>query len=284
MKPGLSLYIKITQPPISNTMSQYIFPIPVTTPQYTVASIMFNEVDIILFWEELKTCGDFTYSNGNKRVTQHMVIGFNHELFTNIISPDLTLHRAKICNFRSIGEHLFQPNEIWINRNLLKTVCNLIAKYEGWDAAFVKTKVICNRSGKERVRSINGVAWSTQVGPLKMKCGWGVTIKAIVKEAYVPEGSQNKKLRYKFLWEMPVVVCSASCDHTNGCVPCRANHLLVTQSSGNYVCKLITRAIFTLCNYADQGIKLTHQLIKAVISPLWQNHKHTSEKTLSAFA
>ena len=151
-------------------MSQYIFPIPVTTPQSIVASIMFNEADIILFCEELKTCGDFTYSNGNKRVTQHMVIGFNHKLFTNLISPDSTLHKASICNFYSIGEHLFKSNEIWINCNLLKTVCDLIAKYEGWDAALVKTKVICNRSGAERVRSINGVARSTQAGPLKMKC------------------------------------------------------------------------------------------------------------------
>ena len=179
-------------------MSQYIFPIPVTTPQSIVASIMFNEADIILFCEELKTCGDFTYSNGNKRVTQHMVIGFNHELFTNLISPDSTLHKASICNFHSIGEHLFKPNKIWINRNLLKTVCDLIAKYGGWDAALVKTMVICNRSGKERVRSINGVTRSAQVGPLKMKCGWGVTIKSLVKEAYVPEGSHTKKLRYNF--------------------------------------------------------------------------------------
>ncbi len=91
-------------------------------------------------------------------MTQHMVIGFNHKLFTNLISPGSTFHQASICNFHSIGKHLFKPNEIWINHNLLKTVCNLIAKYEGWDEVLVKTKVICNRSGKERVRSINGVA------------------------------------------------------------------------------------------------------------------------------
>ena len=65
----------------------------------------------------------------------------------------------------------------------------------------------------------------------------------------------------------------ASTQHTNGCHPCRANRVSVTQASGNYVRKLPTRAIFTLCNYADQGIKLTHQLIKAIISPLWPKHK-----------
>jgi len=52
----------------------------------------------------------------------------------------------------------------------------------------------------------------------------------------------------------------------------------VTQTSGNHVRKLPTRAISTLYNYADQGIKLTHQLIKAVISPLWPKHKHISGK------
>ena len=44
--------------------------------------------------------------------------------------------------------------------------------------------------------------------------------------------------------------------------------------------KLPTRAIFTLCNYADQGIRLTltHQLSKAVIRPLWPKHKPISGK------
>jgi len=259
-------------------MHECILATPVTTPHYLFASMIFNEAAIILFCDELKTYGDFTYSNRSKEVTENMVIGFNHELFTNLVSPDSPLHNASICNFHSIGNHLFKPNEKWINRDLLKTVCDLIAKYEGWDAALVKTKIICNRSGEERVRSINGVARSTQAGPLKKKCGWDVTISSLVKEAYVPEGSKTKKLRYKDQWEMPVVVVSSSSCHTNGCVPCRANRLSVTQSSGNYVRKLPTRAIFTLCNYADQGIKLTHQLIKAVISPLWPKHKHISGK------
>ena len=68
-----------------------------------------------------------------------MVIGFNHELFTNLISPDSTSHEASICNFCSIGDYLFKPNEIWINRYLIKSVWDTIAKYEGWDSTLVKT-------------------------------------------------------------------------------------------------------------------------------------------------
>jgi len=49
--------------------------------------------------------------------------------------------------------------------------------------------------------------------------------------------------------------------------------VVVTHAAGTYVSKLPTRAIYTMCKYADHGIKLTHQLIKAVIWPLWPKHK-----------
>jgi len=66
-------------------MHQCIFAIPFTTPHYLFASMIFNEAAIVLFCDELKTYGDFTYSNRSKRVTEHMMIGFNHELLTNLI-------------------------------------------------------------------------------------------------------------------------------------------------------------------------------------------------------
>jgi len=96
-------------------MHECILATPVTTPHYLFASMIFNEAAIILFCDELKTYGDFTYSNRSKEVTENMVIGFNHELFTNLVSPDSPLHNASICNFHSIGNHLFKPNEKWIN-------------------------------------------------------------------------------------------------------------------------------------------------------------------------
>ena len=48
--------------------------------------------------------------------------------------------------------------------------------------------------------------------------------------------------------------------------------MAVTQVAGTYVSKLPTRAIYTMCSYTDQGIKLIHQLIKAAIRPLWPKH------------
>ena len=90
-----------------------------------------------------------------------MVTGFNHELFSTLISPNSKTHDPSICDFRSIGEHIFKQNEIWINRDLIKSVCDIFAKYEGWDAALIKKKVICNRWGKERVcKSHQG--WSAE--------------------------------------------------------------------------------------------------------------------------
>ena len=61
----------------------YVFLITVTS----VVTMIFNEATIVLFCQDLKILGDFTYSNGKKQVTQNMVIGFNHELFSNLISP-----------------------------------------------------------------------------------------------------------------------------------------------------------------------------------------------------
>ena len=173
-----------------------------------------------------------------------------------------------MCNFNSLEKHLFQSNEIWINLDLVKSVCDLIAKYKGWDASLRQKKVACNKWGKERVRSKDGVPRATMAGPLKKQCGWKVHLKPLVKESYVPVGSKTHRLSYKEQWDKPVQISSAGCKHTNGCVPCRANRVSVTQASRNYVRKLPTRAIFTLCNYANQDIKLTHQLIEAVISPL----------------
>ena len=52
----------------------------------------------------------------------------------------------------------------------------------------------------------------------------------------------------------------------------------MTKASGSYVSKLPTQAIYILYNYADQGIKLTHQWIKATIKPLWSQHKLIGRK------
>jgi len=63
---------------------------------YIFARMRFNEDAIILLCQDVKTHGDFTYSKGNKQVTHDMVIGFNYELFTDIISPDSTLYDVDI--------------------------------------------------------------------------------------------------------------------------------------------------------------------------------------------
>ena len=108
--------------------------------QCIVVTMVFDEAAIVLFCQELKTLGDFTYSNSKGRVTQNIVIGVTHELFTNVISPDSKKHEASMCNFNSLGKHIFQSNEMWIYRDLVKSVCDLIAKYEGWDASLHQKK------------------------------------------------------------------------------------------------------------------------------------------------
>jgi len=105
-----------------------------------------------------------------------------------------------------------------------------------------------------------------------------IALSSHVRESYLTEGSQTRKLSYRDLWDQPALIEASLCEHTNGCVPYRANRVAVTQAAGTYVSKLPTRAIYTMYNYVDQGIKLTHQLIQAVIWPLWPKHKPITGK------
>ena len=240
---------------------------------------MTNVDAIASFCERLKILTACTYTKGSAEITEEMVTSFNHKLFFETCNLTSKTYNAELCNFELIGDHIFKPQETWVNRELVKRVAVAISKIEGWEVACEKTTVSCNRSGKERIRSVTGVARPTQAGPLKTKCSWSVKLKALVTSSYIPRKSATNKLQYKDDWDKPVLLQSSSCKHTDKCEPCRANRVAVTQASGSYLSKLPSRAIYTLCNYKDQGIKLTHQLIKATIKPLWQNTNQLQART-----
>ena len=109
----------------------------------------------------------FSYNKGKHQVTREMVHDFNHELFTDTVNPDSSSYDADMCDFGTLGRHLFTPNQTWLNRDLVTSVANIMAKYYGWDAAQNQKYIICNQSGEERVQSLDGIARNTQAGPLK---------------------------------------------------------------------------------------------------------------------
>ena len=92
-----------------------------------------------------------------------------------------------------------------------------------------------------------------------------------VKISYYTKTSKSRQ--YKYQWEKPVTITASSCIHTNGCTPCQANRVAVTSASGSYVKKIPTKVVWTLCNFIDKGVKLTHELIKAQVTPIWPKHK-----------
>ena len=239
---------------------------------------MSNRDDIALFSGELKEWTLFTSTKGDLEITKEMVSSFNHQLFLDTCYEKSKTYKAKLCNFELLGNHIFKSDEKWINRDLVRSVAVTLSKSQGWQVACSRRSISCNRGGMIRVRTVTGVPGALTAGPLKTQCGWNVQLKPLVTSAYAakqgePSTRRKDKLYYKDDWGKPVLIKSSSCRHTNSCEPSRANRVAVTQASGNYVRLLPTRVMYTLCNYADQGIRLTHQLIKATIKSLWPKHK-----------
>ena len=126
---------------------------------------MTNVDDISSFCERLKILTVCTYTKGSAEITEEMVTSFDHKLFFETSNLTSKTYNAQLCNFELIGDHIFKPQETWVNCELVKSVAVTISKIEGWEVACDKTFVSCNRSGKERIRSVTGVARPTQAGP-----------------------------------------------------------------------------------------------------------------------
>ena len=234
---------------------------------------MSNRDDIALFSGELKERTLFTYTKGDLEITKEMVTSFNHQLFLDTCYEKSKTYKPEFCIFELLGNHIFKSDEKWMNRDLVRSVAVSFSKIQGWQVSCSRRCISCNRGGKTRVRAVTGVPRALTAGPLKRQCGWNVQLKPLVTSAYVPkqgEPSTGRKnqLCYRDDWGKPVLIKSSSCRHTNSCEPSRANRIAVTQASGNYVRLLPTRVMYTLCNYVDQGIRLSHQLIKATIKIL----------------
>ena len=165
-------------------------------------------------------------------------------------------------------------DEIWNSRALVQTACDVIAKFEGWETKYEKRNITCNRHGNARVRSIDGEAHSKLI----KGCKWKLVLSPLVRTSYVssssnPDAKRPNQKSYKDEWDKPVKISSISPVDTNGCIPSRANRIAVVQASGNFKRKIPMETLFQLCSYVDEGLRLSHQTIKCVITPIWPKHK-----------
>ena len=74
-----------------------------------------------------------------------MVTSFNHKLFLETCNKKSNTYNTELCNFELLGDQIFKPHEMWVNRDLVKSVAVTMSKMEGWEVARDKMFVTCNR-------------------------------------------------------------------------------------------------------------------------------------------
>ena len=140
------------------------------------------------------------------------------------------------------------------------------------------------QSTEEELTAIRGnstFVWAFQKsrgiegGHLPGGCECSLLLTSLATGPIPTAGTKNKKRRYRDNWDAPIEIAHAKCIHNGFCTPTCLNRITVTKSSGKYANKIPSRIVFTLCNYVDQGIKLSHNLIKSVI-----NHKPIQPNTV----
>ena len=228
-----------------------------------------------------KLCRDLkTYSTEpfrtSSQVIKEIVVAFDTDRFMALLSPESDEYDPTVSHFSMLSQSLFIINETWKDRQLIRHVCDCIAKLEGWEIRCEKRKILCNRNGNLRIRSLDGESrWH-----LKKGCTWNMSLKPLVRSSHIGESTtevgSNKRTnqkKYKDDWTEPVMIVSLSPKHSNGCQPCRANRIEVVKSSGNYVRKIPNKIMYQLSSYVDDGQRLSHQVIKCIIAPIWPKYK-----------
>ena len=242
----------------------------------TVPEIAYEEIA-----SQLKTIEKHTYTDYlQEEKTVDAVIAFNCDLFQKTCretNPSSTLLH---CDFRKLCDALFSPDEIWISRDLMVTAVTQIANQEGWLPKCSKRGIFCDREGVPDEDKTNFTPENKKRTKLAKNCGWSINLVSLGRERYRVENSKAKRNRYQYkdMWQKPVKIVKTSCAHTGECTPGRQNLIAYKSAAGNYMTKLSSHVIFTLCNYYDQGSCLNHQVIKAAVRPVWPTHKSINGK------
>ena len=72
-------------------------------------------------------------------------------------------------------------------------------------------------------------------------------------------------------------VISAICEYGGLCIPSRLNWIAVAKRAGTYVNNMPIHAVFSLCNYIENGTRLKRALIKSQLWKSWQKQKETTK-------
>lgn len=231
-----------------------------------------------LFARSLKKYQNTTF--GPKNEIRNVIVEFDEQLFNRTCataSPDYDLNK---CNYDEIMAELFKEGEVWLSRELILQVMELIAGRHGWTPAINRDTIICNRYGHSR----RG-ARDFSTGELQANCSLIIKLKALVKERYFPPSQGTKVQRkpsYKPDWNQPVQILQGTCTiHGGQCQPGRENRVAVMSRAGTYTKNTPHSALFSLCNIAEHCGKLTSSAIKNVMKIAWPTKKVITKQNTS---
>lgn len=132
---------------------------------------------------------------------------------------------------------------------------NELSKLHGYHIGKNKRVIHCTRIGDtSRQRNYAG-------GALAAKCPFQVKLKPLCRIAYKAKET-SKGWMYRDLWNEPVLIISACCQHGGMCHPSRQNRVMTGQRSGKYVAQIPDNALFTLCNQYEKRSRLASAFIK----------------------
>jgi hypothetical protein len=161
----------------------------------------------------------------------NMITSFNFELFSMTCNKDSPSYDPEVCDYDAIAKELFQVNEVWVSKDLIESVIQLIAQHHGWSAIKKKNSIICNRVGDDTSTR------NYDKGSLKANCTFIVKLSCLDSIPYVPEGSTKKS--YKKPSNAPHKIIEAVCEHGGSCKPGRMNRVVTLQRGGKYMENLL---------------------------------------------
>ena len=84
------------------------------------------------FAKTLKETEEETYNHGRNVHTGIVVVRFDSARFVKFCDKASPKYNLSYCDYDKITKELFQTNKVWISRDLLVEVMELVAKYHGF--------------------------------------------------------------------------------------------------------------------------------------------------------
>ena len=225
------------------------------------------------FAHSLKSYGNVNYRpNPDNKISASIrcVIEFDKKSFQSKCNPVSSDFDSSI-DLNVVASELFKIDEVWATRDdLLHSTISEHSKLHGYNITKDSTTIYCNRHGKSTTKR------QYVEGDLKCGCPFMVKMKPLSKTNYKSKPT-SKQWSYKSNWNAPVIITHAVCVHGENCVPGRQNRITTGQRSGQYVVKLPSNSLYTLCNFLQKNGSLRSQLIKHVLEPVWPKSKNITK-------